>query len=96
MKKMIAVAALFAAAFAAPALPVQAQSDYPDTCLILPLLKAECREIISDNIESGRSTVVAATITTAEVAADAVAWPVPLWWNCTPAPEGSGHLFDCE
>ncbi len=96
MKKMIAVAALAAAAFAAPALPVQAQSDYPATCLVLPLLKAECREIIADNLQAGRSTVVAATITTAEVAADAVSWPVPLWWNCTPAPEGSGHFFDCE
>ena len=96
MKKIIAVAALAAAAFAAPALPVQAQSDYPATCLILPLLKAECREIIADNMQAGRSTVVAATMTTAEVAADAVSWPVPLWWNCTPAPAGSGHFFDCE
>lgn len=92
MKKIIAIAALAAASFAAPALPVQAASDYPSTCLVLPLLKAECREIISDNIKAGRSSVAAATTT----AAEAVDWPLPLWTDCVRAPAGSGHLYDCE
>jgi hypothetical protein len=92
MKKTIAVAALAAAAFAAPALPVQAASDVPSHCLILPLLKADCRAAISDAVESGTVKVASASVATAEVS-----WPVPLWWkNCTRAPAGSGHLYDCE
>ena len=96
MKKLIAVAALAAAAFAAPALPVQAASDVPSHCLVLPLLKADCRAAISDAVESGTMTVASATVMTAEKAASAD-WPVPMWWkSCTRAPSGSGHLYDCE
>jgi len=99
MKKTIAIAALLAASFAAPSLPVQAASDYPLDCLILPLLKADCRAAISGTVESGTTTVAEVTVATAEVASDtasSVAWPVPLWWNCTRAAAGAGHLYDCE
>jgi hypothetical protein len=96
MKKIVAVAALAAAAFAVPALPVQAASDIPSHCLILPLLKADCRAAISDAVESGTITVASRTVATAE-RATSVTWPVPVWWaNCTAAPAGSGHLYDCE
>ncbi len=90
MKKAIAVAALLAAAFAAPALPVQAAAgDNIDNCLILPALKKECWERARDWAEDGASATSAAV----RGAADRV--NLPGWWNCTRAPEGSGHLFDC-
>jgi hypothetical protein len=96
MKKLIAVAALAAAAFAAPALPVQAASDVPSHCLVLPLLKADCRAAISDAVESGTVTVASATVVTVEEAAS-TDWPVPVWWkHCAKAPAGSGHLYDCD
>ena len=95
MKKIIAATALAAAAFAAPALPVQA-SEVPSHCLVLPLLKAECRAAISDAVESGTVTVASTTVMTAE-RASSVDWPVPVWWaSCSAAPAGSGHLYDCE
>ena len=45
MKKIVAVAALIAATFAVPALPVQAQPVLPEiseNCLIFPILKRRC------------------------------------------------------
>lgn len=46
MKKIVAVVALVAASFAAPALPTQAATmleEMNSNCLIFPMLKAECR-----------------------------------------------------
>ena len=96
MKKTIAVAALLAASFtAAPVIvPAQAASSFPAKCLILPLLQADCRAVISDNIKDvGDATATVASSTKAAV--ESVDWPVPVWWNCTRAPAGSGHLYDC-
>ena len=91
MKKTIAVAALLAAAFAAPALPVQsAPMDSVDTCWVLPALKKECWDRAHDMAMSGAQATAAA----AEEAADDVR-SIPGWWNCTRAAAGSGHLFDC-
>jgi len=91
MKKTIAVAALLAAAFAAPTFPVQsAPMDSVDTCLILPALKKECWERGYDMAMDGAQ----ATAMAAEDAADEVR-KVPGWWNCTRAAAGSKYLFDC-
>jgi hypothetical protein len=90
MKKLIAIAALAAASFAAPVLPTHAAtvSDVVDSCLVLPLLKKECWPSADE-----RPLVVT---TSAQSTDKAVAWPVPAWWNCAPAEEGSGHLLDCQ
>ena len=95
MKKIIAVAALVAAGFAAPSLPVQAASAYPANCLILPLLQSECRDIISDNV--GSASAAAATVASATVA-DVKRPKVPggAWWTCTPADEGTKAIWSCE
>jgi hypothetical protein len=99
MKKTIAVAALIAASFAAaPVLPVQAASSYPAKCLILPLLQADCVAVISDNVSDATGatvTVASATVSAAKDTADSIKLPAPMWWNCDPAPAGSGHLYDC-
>jgi len=100
VKKTFAVAALLAASFAAaPAVvPAQAASTYPAKCLVLPLLQADCRAVISDNINDATDatvTVASATVSATKRAADAVSLPVPMWWNCESAPAGSGHLYDC-
>jgi len=95
MKKTIAVAALVAASFAAaPIVPVQAASSYPAHCVILPLLKADCRAVIKDNLEEvgvATRSVASTTVSTARK----IDWPTPMWWDCEPAPAGSGHLYDC-
>ncbi|MDP1731483.1 MAG: hypothetical protein Q8L54_09980 [Devosia sp.] len=99
MKKTIAVAALFVASFAAPALPVQAASSYPAKCLVLPLLQSECRTVISNNISEAASAthaVASSSVSAARKAAGKIKWPAPLWLNCEPAPAGSGHLYDCD
>ena len=90
MKKIIAVAALVAAGFAAPSMPVQAASAYPAKCLILPLLQAECREAI-------KGTVNAATASTKKVASASTtaAIKLPMWWTCK-ASTAKGKLLECE
>jgi hypothetical protein len=90
MKKLIAIAALAAASFAAPALPVQAAtlSDVVDSCLVLPLLKKECWPTADE-----RPLLVT---TSAQSTDKAVAWPVPAWWNCSPSADGAKYLLDCE
>ena len=95
MKKIIAVAALVAAGFAAPSLPVQAASAYPANCLVLPLLQSECRDIIRDNVNSASSA--AATVATAAVSdVDRPKVPGAAWWTCTPADAGSKAIWSCE
>jgi hypothetical protein len=86
MKKIIAVAALTAASFAVPTLPVQAE-DMNMNCWILPLLKDECKPAWVDD-----APVAAAASATVEATVE-WGWAPP---NCVRAPEGSGHLYDCE
>ena len=95
MKKIIAVAALVAAGFAAPSLPVQAASAYPAKCLVLPLLQSECRDIISENV--GKASSAATTVASAAVS-DVKRPKVPgaAWWTCEPAPAGTKALYVCE
>ena len=95
MKKIIAVAALVAAGFAAPSLPVQAASAYPANCLVLPLLQSECRDIIRDNVNS--ASAAATTVASATVA-DVKRPKVPgaAWWTCTPAEAGSKAILSCD
>jgi hypothetical protein len=100
MKKTIAVAALLAATFAAApvVVPAQAASSYPSKCLVLPLLQADCRAVISENIEEATDATVSVASSTASATTRAVGevkWPVPMWWDCEPAPAGSGHMYDC-
>ncbi|MHB1111491.1 MAG: hypothetical protein ACYCZU_14390, partial [Devosia sp.] len=74
----------------------QAASSYPAKCLILPLLQADCRAAISDTIDhAGDATATVASAGASAAKEAAVAWPVPVWWDCEPAPAGSGHLYDC-
>ena len=92
MKKLVLVAALVASSFAVPVLPVAAApvlSDPEINCLIFPALKKECWEKGAEMLKAAPKTVASAT----EDAADAV--KMPMLWNCTTAPKGSGHLLDC-
>lgn len=87
MKKTIAVAALVAATFAAaPVIPAQAAS-YPAHCLVLPLLQADCRAVIRENIGE--------TAAAARSAAKVRKIELPVIGGCERAPAGSGHLYDC-
>jgi hypothetical protein len=89
MKKIIAVAALTAASFAVPTLPVQAE-DINLNCLVLPLLKDECKPVwLDDAPEAAMSTASATVKATVEWG-----WPSPP--HCEPAPAGSKYMFDCE
>jgi hypothetical protein len=98
MKKIVAVAALVAASFAAPALPTQAAplwEEMDSNCLVFPMFKRECWEQAEAYVADRRAAAVAAVD---EALADANVTPPrhPVeWWNCTLAPEGSGHLLDC-
>ena len=94
MKKIIAVAALVAAGFVAPTVPVQAASAYPANCLILPLLQSECRDIISDNVSDAADAT--AMVATAAMDVDRPKVPVAAWWTCERAPEGSKAMYVCE
>lgn len=99
MKKLVLVAALVASTFAVPVLPTTAASVLSDpelNCLIFPALKKECWEKGAELLKATPKTVAMATedaIAATEDAADAV--KLPLLWNCTAAPKGSGHLLDC-
>jgi hypothetical protein len=98
MKKIVLIAAFLGASFGAPIAtiaPAQAASSYPAHCVILPLLKAECREAIADATMVAPRVIVSTVETSAREASD-VRWPVPMLWDCEPAPAGSGYLYDCN
>jgi len=99
MQKFIAVAALCVASFAMPVLPTQAApalSDAEANCLIFPMFKKECWQMGAEKAEEATATVAAATVTAADAATDtAKDIKLPLIWNCSAAPAGSGHLLDC-
>jgi hypothetical protein len=98
MKRFVIVAILSATAFATPPViggAAQAASSYPAHCVVLPLLKTECREPLAKAAMAVPKAVVAAADTTAERVSRS-RWPAPLWWNCKAAPAGSGHLYDCD
>lgn len=95
MKKIIAAAALVAAGFAVPSLPVQAASAYPTNCLILPLLQSECRDIIRDNVSSATDAATSvASATVSDVKRPKIVGGA--WWTCERAPEGTKALYVCE
>ena len=88
MKKIIAVAALTAASFAVPTLPVAAE-EFQLNCLFFPLLQDECKPGWVDGAAAAPATVAVAVTT------DPVwAWPAPP--QCERAPEGSKFLYVCE
>jgi hypothetical protein len=92
MKRLVLVAAFVASGFAVPVLPAAAApllSDSEVNCLIFPILKKECWEKGAEVLEATPTTVAEATETTASKL------KLPLLWNCTAAPKGSGHLLDC-
>jgi hypothetical protein len=96
MKKLVLVAALVASTFAVPVLPTTAASVLSDAeanCLIFPALKKECWDKGAAMLKATPTTVAMATEKAATDAADAV--KLPMLWNCTAAPKGSGHLLDC-
>ena len=99
MKKLVLVAALVASTFAVPVLPTTAASVLSDpevNCLIFPALKKECWEKGAEMLKATSTTVAVAAADTAAAAEDtADAVKLPLLWNCTAAPKGSGHLLDC-
>ena len=91
MKKSIAVVALLAVAFAAPAVSVQAAPASENAnCLVLPLLQADCREAIREHASAHHAAVKA------HVEARSIKAPAPHWWRCERAPAGSGYLLSCE
>lgn len=97
MKKIIAVAALVAAGFAAPTTAVQAASAYPSNCLVLPLLQAECRDIWADHVAATSAAVASAAADAADVG-DYTRPKVPYaaWWTCERAPDGTKAILTCD
>jgi hypothetical protein len=99
MQKFLAVAALCVASVTMPVLPTQAApvlSNAETNCLIFPLLNKECWELGAEQAKAAPAavaTTAAATVAAADDAAHDV--KLPLWWNCSRAPAGSGHLLDC-
>lgn len=90
--RLVLAAALVAASFAVPTLPATAApalSDSEVNCLIFPMLKKECWDKGAEMLKATPKTVAAATETTA------TKLKLPMLWNCTAAPKGSGHLLDC-
>ncbi len=95
MKKLVLVAALVASTFAVPVLPTTASSVLSDpemNCLIFPALKKECWEKGAEMLKATPKAVAMATEDAADAASDV---KLPMLWNCTAAPKGSGHLLDC-
>lgn len=92
MKKIIAVTALVLAGFAAPALPTQAAPMISKSdCLVLPLLKADCRAMMREDVKMAMGTPH-----TMAMSAPKVKSPLPMWWTCEPAPAGSKAMFVCD
>lgn len=82
MKKTLIIAALVAAAFAAPTVPAIAADEAPAVdakCYILPLLP-DCAAQWNDAWQ-GKGY----HLTTPYA-----------WWTCKKAEDGAGHLIDCE
>lgn len=102
MKKAFVVAALVAASFA-PGLPVQAASVTSDevaNCMIFPMFKQECWDKGAEFALAGPTAIAEATSDAVEAADDVVVTPPAFVapfevWTCTPAPAGSGYMFDC-
>jgi hypothetical protein len=96
MKKIIAVAALVAAGFAAPTMTTTAQaaSAYPANCLVLPLLQAECRDIWAEHAGAVAHAASTAAADVADVQRPKV--PYAAWWTCEAAPEGTKAILTCE
>ena len=98
MKRFVAVAALVAASFAAPVLPVQAAHHMMDEmadCHVLPMLKQECREMAHDWMVEHHAAKHAAVQDAWDDSGFNRPQHVIEWGNCARAPEGSGHLLDC-
>jgi hypothetical protein len=99
MQKYLAVVALCVASFAMPVLPTRAAptlSDAEANCLIFPMLKKECWELGATKAKAAPLAVAATAAGAAEAADDAARdAKLPLWWTCSRAPAGSGHLLDC-
>ncbi len=92
MKKLIVVAVLAASSFAVPTLPANAApalTDEQANCLILPMFKKDCWEQGAAAAKSVGASVASTTETVVEETR------LPLWWKCTAAAKGSGHLLDC-
>ena len=94
MKKLLIVAALLATS-AVPATPVYAKdmampAPSKAICLVLPLLP-DCIAMIK---EMAPPPPAAPKIAMPVVTAPAMPM-MPMMPNCTKAPAGSGHLFDC-
>ena len=92
MNKLLVVAALVASSFAVPVLPANAApalTDEQANCLILPMFKKECWEQGAAAARSVGHSVASTTETVIEEP------HLPLWWNCTAAAKGSGHLLEC-
>lgn len=93
MKKLIAVATLVASSFAVPVLPANAApvlSDAQANCLVFPMLKKECWEMGAATAKAATESVAMST----EAAASEL--KLPMWWTCSRAEPGSGHLLDCK
>jgi len=92
MKKLIAVATLAASCFAVPVLPANAAAltDAQRDCLVFPMFKKECWDMGAANVKAATQSVAMTT----EAAASEI--KLPLWWTCTKAEAGSGHLLDCK
>ena len=58
-------------------------------CLIFPALKKECWEKGAAMLKATPKTVATA------VEATPTKLKLPMLWNCTAAPKGSGYLLDC-
>jgi hypothetical protein len=99
MQKFVAVAALCVASFAMPVLPAQAAptlSDAEANCLIFPMFKKECWDMGAEKAMAVPAAAATATVAAADAVTDtAKDIKLPLLWNCTAAPAGSGHLLDC-
>lgn len=98
MKKIVAVAALVAAAFAAPVLPTQAAHHLMEedaNCHVFPMFKKECREMVHEWMHEHHAAKHAEIQAKWEEHGFNVPQHPTNWGNCSHAAEGSGHLFDC-
>ena len=99
MQKFLAVAALCVASLAMPVLPTQAapmMSEAEANCLILPMFKKECWEMGAEKAMGVPAAAATATVAAADAPTDtAKDIKLPMIWNCSAAPAGSGHLLDC-
>ncbi len=90
MTKLVVVAALLGSLFVVPVLPASAapMTAAQKDCLVFPMFKKQCWEM-------GVKTVSAAPKAVAMAAEDVAAEVKIPMWGCTPAPKGSGHLWNC-